>query len=57
MIGYREARELVIATVKRLGIAKAAESVALREALGRVLARDIISDRDYPPFDRSTRDG
>lgn len=27
------------------------------QALGRVLAQDVISDRDYPPFDRSTRDG
>lgn len=26
-------------------------------ALGRFLAEDITSDRDYPPFDRSTRDG
>lgn len=26
-------------------------------ALGRYLADDIASDRDYPPFDRSTRDG
>ena len=33
------------------------ESVPLREALGRVLAHDIVSDRDYPPFDRSIRDG
>src|SRR5579863_1121191 len=26
-------------------------------ALGRVLATDIIADRNYPPFDRSIRDG
>jgi molybdopterin molybdotransferase len=26
-------------------------------ALGRVLAEDVTADRDYPPFDRSTRDG
>jgi molybdopterin molybdotransferase len=26
-------------------------------ALGRVLAVDVLADRDYPPFNRSTRDG
>ena len=31
--------------------------VNLSEALGRVLAEDIPADRDYPPFDRATRDG
>ena len=29
----------------------------LSEALGDALAQEICSDRDYPPFDRSTRDG
>ena len=57
MIGYREARELVITRVTALGGVLDAESVPLREALGRVLAHDIVSDRDYPPFDRSVRDG
>src|SRR6266478_67180 len=57
MIGYREARELVIARVAGLGGAVETESVPLPEALGRVLAHDIVSDRDYPPFDRSIRDG
>src|SRR5262249_12888377 len=27
------------------------------EAAGRVLAEPVIADRDYPPFDRSARDG
>ena len=57
MIGYREARELVITRVTGLGGVLDTESVPLREALGRVLAHDIVSDRDYPPFDRSIRDG
>src|SRR6266567_5283420 len=57
MIGYREARELVIARVTRLAGVLQTESVPLREALGRVLSHDIVSDRDYPPFDRSIRDG
>ncbi|MEZ4649527.1 MAG: molybdopterin molybdotransferase MoeA [Candidatus Eisenbacteria bacterium] len=32
-------------------------SVALEDATGYVLARDIRADRDVPPFDRSTLDG
>jgi molybdopterin molybdotransferase len=34
-----------------------AETVALREAHGRVLLEDVVSDRDYPPFDRVAMDG
>jgi molybdopterin molybdotransferase len=33
------------------------EAVALTEALGRVLAEDVIADSDLPPFDRSQMDG
>jgi molybdopterin molybdotransferase len=57
MIGYREARELVISRVTGLVGVLETEAVPLREAVGRVLAHDIVSDRDYPPFDRSIRDG
>src|SRR6185436_11790041 len=34
-----------------------AESVALSDALGRVLADDVIAAVDAPPFDRSNVDG
>src|SRR5258708_3011651 len=57
MIGYREARELVSARVDGVGGVRQTESITVRQALGRVLAHDIVSDRDYPPFDRSIRDG
>lgn len=33
------------------------ESVALLDAVGRVLAAPVTADRDQPPFDRATRDG
>ncbi|MDH4161731.1 MAG: molybdopterin molybdotransferase MoeA [Nitrospirota bacterium] len=33
------------------------EDIPLRETLGRVLARDILSPSDHPEFDRSTMDG
>ena len=32
-------------------------NVSLLESLGRVLAEDIIADRDFPPFDRVAMDG
>ncbi|MBI5894585.1 MAG: molybdopterin molybdenumtransferase MoeA, partial [Desulfobacterales bacterium] len=33
------------------------QSVALGQALGRVLAADLVANRDIPGFDRSTVDG
>lgn len=33
------------------------EQGALEEAYGRVLDEDIVADRDFPPYDRSTMDG
>jgi molybdopterin molybdotransferase len=33
------------------------ETVPLREAAGRVLARDVIAPLDLPPFDNSAVDG
>jgi molybdopterin molybdotransferase len=33
------------------------EAVPLRSASGRFLAEDVLADRDYPPFNRSIRDG
>jgi len=33
------------------------ETLSLDRVRGRVLAMDVAADRDYPPFQRSTRDG
>lgn len=33
------------------------ESIPLEQAVGRVLAELVTADRDYPPFNRSLRDG
>jgi molybdopterin molybdotransferase len=33
------------------------ETVDMLAGLGRVLAEGILADRDFPPFDRATRDG
>jgi molybdopterin molybdotransferase len=37
--------------------ARAVEAVALQDTIGRVLATAVHSERDQPPFPRSTRDG
>jgi molybdopterin molybdotransferase len=33
------------------------EGVTLQKSVGRVLAEDLVADRDFPPFDRVTMDG
>ena len=48
-----EARRLVLAATRPLP----AEDVALEDALGRVLAEEVTSTVDVPPFDSSAMDG
>ncbi|MBP1682403.1 MAG: molybdenum cofactor synthesis domain protein [Proteobacteria bacterium] len=48
-----EAQRVIFATVGRLGV----ETVGLEASLGRVLAEDILANRDLPPFDVSAMDG
>jgi len=57
MLSFEEAREKVIATVRALRGPLATETVELSRASGRILAQPVTADRDYPPFDRSIRDG
>lgn len=57
MLSFEEAREKVIAAVRALRGPLATETVELSRACGRVLAQPMSADRDYPPFDRSIRDG
>ena len=53
-ISFEEARACVLREVKAC---VAPEEIWLADAAGRVLAEDVAADRDYPPFDRSARDG
>ncbi|MBP1450094.1 MAG: molybdopterin biosynthesis protein, partial [Thermoproteus sp.] len=53
LISLDEAVEALAARAKPLGT----EEVGLLEAYGRVLAEDVYSQVDVPPFDRSTVDG
>jgi molybdopterin molybdotransferase len=51
---FEQARQSVLTEVTPLN---SIEQAWLADAAGRVLAEDVASDRDYPPFDRSARDG
>jgi len=51
---FDQARELVLHEV---GLSAPVQPVSLAEAEGRVLAEEVLADRDYPPFRRSARDG
>jgi molybdopterin molybdotransferase len=53
LISIDEGRARVLDAVRPLGV----EDAALTEALDRVVARDIASPRDVPPFDNSAMDG
>jgi molybdopterin molybdotransferase len=57
MLSYEQARQIVIEEIGRRRGPRAAASVSVWEALGLVLAQEVKTDREYPPFDRSTRDG
>lgn len=53
MITFKEAYKKVLEYPLDLGI----EEVRLLQSLNRILAEDIFADRDFPPFDRATKDG
>jgi molybdopterin molybdotransferase len=53
MTTFEEAYNIVISTAKPIGKVE----VLLADAFGRVLAADVYSDMDMPPFDRSAMDG
>src|SRR5258705_7176383 len=53
LLSVAEARAAMLALVRPLP----EQSVPLQNALGRVLARDIVAGRDQPPFMSSAMDG
>src|SRR5271155_2776014 len=61
MLSFEAARAKVIEVVAAQAGAPPSEIIDITQdaarALGRVLAEDVLADRNYPPFDRSTRDG
>lgn len=57
MLTFEEARRKVIEQVGKMRGPRACSNVSVWDALGLVLAQEVKTDREYPPFDRSTRDG
>jgi molybdopterin molybdotransferase len=57
MLSFSDARALVIERATTQAGARPTHKRPVNDALGYVLAEQIRADRDYPPFDRSTRDG
>lgn len=53
MISFKEAFDKVYAQTLELGT----EHAPLLESTGRILAEPILADRDFPPFNRATKDG
>jgi molybdopterin molybdotransferase len=56
MLTFEQARQEIITHVSRAHVPGIME-LEIHSALGCVLAQDLAADRDYPPFDRATRDG
>ncbi len=54
---FPEARAMVLREVAAALKLPAVETVPLGASQGRMLAEDVPADRDYPPFNRSVRDG
>ena len=57
MLTHEQARQTVIDHLLQNKRPRATTVVNVWEALGYVVAHAIQTDREYPPFDRSTRDG
>lgn len=53
MLAFEKAFETALNAAQWLG----AERVDFRSALGRILAEDVVSDMDIPPFNKSAMDG
>ena len=53
MIKFDDAFEIMMGSARRLGM----ERVGIERALNRVLAEDVASDIDMPPFNKSAMDG
>jgi len=53
MISVQQAEDIIFSQIRNFGI----EEIFYENATGRILAENILADRDLPPFDRPTVDG
>jgi molybdopterin molybdotransferase len=54
---FLDARATVLREVRLQRALPRTETASIEDSPGRILAEDILADRDYPPFNRSVRDG
>jgi molybdopterin molybdotransferase len=57
MLSFEQARQLVITETQSQLTPPPSSLLPVADALGHILAEEIRADREYPPFNRSTRDG
>jgi molybdopterin molybdotransferase len=57
MLSYTDARQKVVDVAGSIRRTVHRDIVEIEQAFGRILAVQVKADRDYPPFDRSVRDG
>ncbi|HEX4536754.1 MAG TPA: gephyrin-like molybdotransferase Glp [Candidatus Acidoferrum sp.] len=57
MLTFEQARHEVVTQISKLNCAAQAIDLTVWDAQGFVLAQKLIADRNYPPFNRATRDG
>jgi molybdopterin molybdotransferase len=57
MLSFSDARQLVITQTESRAGSRRNTTLPTTDALGYILAQEIRSDREYPSFNRSTRDG
>ena len=53
MVSVEEAEKIILSQCRDFGV----ERISFYDSIGRVLAENILADRDMPPFDRVTMDG
>lgn len=57
MLRFEEARQRIIDEAGRRKAPLETHFLPVPDSLGSVVAQEVRTDREYPPFDRSTRDG
>ncbi len=57
MLTFEQARNEVVSQISKLSRVPPTVNLSVWDAAGYVLAQDLVADRNYPPFNRATRDG
>jgi molybdopterin molybdotransferase len=57
LLSFEQAIATVRGKLSEANLKLLTETLPLDQVQGRVLAEDVVADRDYPPFNRSIRDG